>query len=115
MSWVTITMVLEISACRRRNSSCNWLRTIGSTALKARPSAGRWIGGECPRHTDTLLLAAGELPGIPAREFGIQSDTFEEFHCCRTGFLLSATEQRGSAATLSTTVRCGKSPAFWMT
>ena len=32
MSWVTKTMVLPSSACRRRNSSWSWSRTTGSTA-----------------------------------------------------------------------------------
>ena len=53
----------------------------------------RRVGRKRARHPDALLLSAGELPGVPLREFGVKADTLEEFHCRRTGFLLTAAEQ----------------------
>ena len=83
-----------MSACSRRNSSCSWLRTIGSTALNG-SSISRNGGSvaERARHPDPLLLTAGQLPRIPAGELRVQPDALQEFHCRRTGFLLAAAEQ----------------------
>src|SRR5262245_64949163 len=88
-----MTMVLEMSACNRRNSSCSWLLTIGSTALIG--SSINRNGGSVAsaRHADPLLLTAGELPRIAAGELRIEPDTFQEFHCRRTGFLLAAAKE----------------------
>src|SRR3954451_15220679 len=79
MSWVTKTMVLRSSSCRRRNSRCNWSRTTGSTALNGSSiSMTGGAGGQGPGHTPPLLLATGELGGVARGEGRRQPHPLEQ-------------------------------------
>ena len=76
----------------------------------------RRVGREGPGDADALLLAAGELGRVALGERGVETDPLEQLH--RAGsraFFLSQPSSRGTVATLSRMVRCGNSPACWMT
>src|SRR6266508_2114416 len=94
MSCVTNTIVLPISRCSRRNSSCSECRTIGSTALNG--SSISMIGGS-------------------AASFGSRPTRSSSSIATVRVFALSQPSSLGTVATLSNTVRCGNSPACCVT
>ena len=116
MSWVTKTMVLRSSLCSRRISSCSSSRTTGSTAQNGSSISRTGGSAASARATpDALLLATGELGRVAVAELG-SSPTRSSSSRARSALaLLSQPSSRGTVAMLSSTVRCGNSPAFWMT
>ena len=79
MSWVTKTIVLRRSACRRRNSFCRRSRLIGSMAPKGSSiSISGGSHGEGAGHADALALAAGELGRVALRELLGQADDLQQ-------------------------------------
>ena len=76
----------------------------------------RRVGGERPGDADALLLPAGELGRVAPGHGRVEADALDELHRARCGH--RACRRRagaGTVMTLSTTVRCGKRPACWMT
>ena len=76
----------------------------------------RRVGGERAGDADALLLPAGQLRRVALGEVRSQADPLEQFHApARAPCFLSTPSSIGTVAMLSTTVRCGNSPACWMT
>ena len=76
----------------------------------------RRLGGERAGHPDTLLLAAGQLSRVAGGESRVEAD--QGHHLERASSAPGALAQpssRGTVVMLSSTVRCGKRPACWMT
>ena len=117
MSWVTKTIVLPSSPCRRRNSSCSCSRTTGSTARERLVHQHhRRVGRQRTRDADALLLAAGELAGVALGERRVEADALEQLH--RAGHGPSSCPSRAARAPsrcCRATVRCGNRPACWIT
>ncbi len=92
------------------------MRTTGSTAPKGlvHEQDGR-VGGERAGHADALLLAAGELVRVALACVGGETDGLQELGRSCPAFLAAEPSSSGTVATLSSTVRCGKRPACWMT
>ena len=74
------------------------------------------VGGERPGDADALLLAAGELARVAVGHRRVEADELEQLER-RAARWRSASQpsSRGTVAMLSATVRCGNSPACWMT
>ena len=78
MSCVTNTMVLCNSACSRSISRCSSTRTSRVDGRKGLVhQQNRRIGGQRARHTDPLLLAAGQLRGIASGQLRIQAHSLQ--------------------------------------
>jgi hypothetical protein len=71
-------------------SSCSEDLTTGSTALNARPSAAAAGCGQRPGHADALLLPAGQLVRVAARQPG------------QAALFTGVGKQRGSSAACGT-------------
>ena len=95
MSWVTKTMVLPSSPCRRRNSSCSWAaHDRVDRAERLVHQHHRRVGGQRPGDADPLLLAAGELGRVALGELRGQPDPLEQLHRRGPGLLLVLAQQQ---------------------
>jgi hypothetical protein len=112
MSWVTKTIVLRSSACRRRNSFWQALAVDRvDRAERLVHEHERRVGGEGAGDADALALAARELGGVAAGEVGRQADDPEEFlHRARWSGPCPSRADGGTVAMLSPIVLCGKRP-----
>ena len=117
MSWVTSTMVLPMSCCSRRNSCCRLCAHHGvDGARTARPSASP--AGRRPGRGRRRRAAAGRRRAAPgsgrrARGRGRPAPAARAPSVRASRRLVP--DSTGTVATLSTTVRCRKRPAAWMT
>lgn len=66
-------------------------------------------------HPDPLLLPAGQLRRIPVGQLRVEPHPFHHADRGLAGAAPGFTRNTGTVATLSTTRRCGISPALWMT
>src|ERR1700712_3060437 len=94
MSWVTITIVLPRSFCRRRNSRCSPSRTIGSTALNGSSiNMIRGSGAGAGATPTPPFVPPGKLGRVTPGELGRQPDPLQQFQCGRAAFPAGAAEQ----------------------
>ena len=91
---------------------------IGSRAPKGSSiSITRRVGGERAREADALALAARELRRVAVAVVAAgQADEVEQLVDARLDPLpVGQPSSRGTVATFSATVMCGKSPICWIT
>ena len=75
----------------------------------------RRVGGQRPGHPDALLLTTRQLRRVAVGELGVQADAFHHASADLRALRRDSPRSTGTVATLSTTRRCGISPALWMT
>ena len=88
MSWVTSTIVLRSSACRRQQLVLQRgadHRVDGAERLVHQQH--RRVGGQRPGHADALLLAAGQLVRVAPGQLRVEADQGEQFPRAVAGLL----------------------------
>ena len=117
MSWVTRTMVLPSSPWSRRNSCCSCVAhdrvDRRERLVHQHDRRVRRQGAGDARRAAAARRRAAPGSGPPSRR---SSPTRSSSSSARVrASLLRRPGSTGTVATLSTTVRCGNRPAFWMT